>query len=122
MTLDIPVWNWGATRSRVRQAEYRQPPGRDSTRFAERQLRANLRSLYAQAETAQRQVASLQRSRDLAAENLKLTLLRYQAGDATALEVVTAGDSSALARNAYDDGLYRYRAALANLQTLTGSL
>lgn len=122
VTLDIPVWNWGATRSRVRQAEYRHHLAEIQLSFAERQLRANLRSLYEQAETAQRQVASLQRSRELAAENLKLTLLRYQAGDATALEVVTAGDSSALARNAYDDGLYRYRAALANLQTLTGSL
>ena len=122
ITLDIPVWNWGATRSRVRQAEFRRQLAEVNLSYAQRQVRANLRSLYRQAEIAQNQVTSLLRSRNLAAENVRLTLLRYQAGDATALEVVTAEDSSALARNAYDDGLSRYHAALANLQTLTGSL
>ena len=122
ITLNIPVWNWGATRSKVRQAEL----GREAAVFnlsvAERQLRANLRALYQAAETAQAQVASLDRSRQLALENLHLTLLRYQAGDALALEVVTAGDALLLARNAYDDGLARYQIALADLQTLTGRL
>ena len=57
-----------------------------------------------------------------ATESLRLTLLRYQAGEATALEVVDAQTTLAAARNAYDDGLARYRLALANLQTLTGTL
>ena len=45
---------------------------------------------------------------DLAAESLRLTLLRYQAGEATALEVVDAQNTVNAARNAYDDGLARY--------------
>jgi outer membrane protein TolC len=53
---------------------------------------------------------------------LRLTYLRYQSGEATALEVVDAQTTLALARNAYDDGLSRYRIALANIQTLTGTL
>jgi hypothetical protein len=43
-------------------------------------------------------------------------VLRYQAGEATALEVVDAQNTVTLARNAYDDGLARYRIALANLE------
>lgn len=121
-TLDIPVWNWGATRSKVRQADDRYHLAAVQLSFAQRQLRANLRSLYRQAETARDQVNSLLRSRNLAAKNVRLTLLRYQAGDATALAVVSAQDSSALALNAYDNGLFQYHVALANLQTLTGSL
>ena len=39
---------------------------------------------------AQAQLESLRSSVDLAAESLRLTLLRYQAGEATALEVVDA--------------------------------
>ena len=58
---------------------------------------------------------------DLSAESLRLTMLRYQAGEAIALEVVDAQNTLAEARNAYDDGLVRYRVALANLQTLTGA-
>jgi outer membrane protein TolC len=53
---------------------------------------------------------------------LRLTLLRYQAGEATALEVVDAQTTLNQARNAYDDGLARYRIAIAALQTLTGTL
>ena len=46
--------------------------------------------------------------------------LRYQSGEATALEVVDAQNTLATARNNFDDGQVRYRVALANLQTLTG--
>lgn len=122
VTLDIPVWNWGATRSRVRQSELQAKQAQFNLTVAQRRLYGNLHSLYDQAAVAEEQVSSLLRSRDLAAENLHLTLLRYGAGDATALEAVTAADSAALARNAYDDGLMHYHVALANLQTLTGSL
>lgn len=54
------------------------------------------------------------------AESVRLTLLRYEAEDATALEVVDAQSTLAQARNAYDDGLARYRLA-PNIQTLTGT-
>jgi outer membrane protein TolC len=53
---------------------------------------------------------------------LRLTLLRYQAGEASALEVVDAQNTVTQSRNAYDDGLARYRVALANLKMLTGTL
>lgn len=122
VTLDIPLWNWGATRSKVRQAETNVHLAESKAGFAERDLEANVRSFYRQTEVARNQVASLGRSRDLAAENLHLTMLRYQAGEATALEAAMAEDSLALARNTYEDGLNNYYTALAQLQTLTGSL
>ncbi|MGI8991875.1 MAG: TolC family protein [Bryobacteraceae bacterium] len=122
ITLDIPVWNWGATCSKIRQAEFRGREAQTGLSATQRQLRANLRAFFQEAETARAQVASFERSQDFAAENIRLTLLRYQAGDATALEVVTAEDALSLARNAYDDGLARFHVALAKLQTLTGSM
>ena len=65
---------------------------------------------------------TLQSSADLAAESLRLTNLRYQGGEATVLEVVDAQNTLTQARNAYSDGQLRYRNALANLQTLTGTM
>ena len=44
-----------------------------------------------------------------------------KAGEATAFEVVDAQTTLNQARNDVDDGLARYRVALANLQTLTGN-
>lgn len=59
---------------------------------------------------------------EVATESLRLTNLRYEAGDVTVLEVVDAQSTLAQARNAFDDGLSRYRLALAGIQTLTGTI
>jgi outer membrane protein TolC len=121
LTLNIPLWNWGATRSKVRQAEIRQEQAKLDLSFAQRQVQGNLATFYREAQLALAQLPSLRESSDLSAESLRLTVLRYQAGEASALEVVDAQSTAALSRNAYDDGLLRYRVALVNLQTLMGT-
>ncbi len=121
-TLNIPVWNWGAIRSRVKQAALRERQAELDLTLTQRQLQGNVATAYREAQTAQSQVQSLRSSENLAAESLRLTLLRYQAGEATALEVADAQSTAVQARNAFDDGVVRYRIALATLQTLTGTL
>jgi outer membrane protein TolC len=121
-TVTVPIWNWGTTRSKVRQAELQERQAQVDLGFAQRTLQSNLSTFYLEAQAARSQLDSLRSSLDLSAESLRLTILRYQAGEATALEVVDAQSTLALARNAYDDGLARYRVALANLQTLTGRI
>jgi len=118
--LTIPLWSWGATKSRVRQAELRLQQARLELSLTQRQLLSNLNAFYLEANGAYSQVATLRRSMDLSAESLRLTLLRYRAGEGSVLEVVDAQTTLVQARNAYDDGLVRYRLALSNLQTLTG--
>lgn len=119
-TLNIPIWNWGATHSKVRQSELRRDQAQVELSAAQRKLLGDLKVLYAEAGAARIQLDLLQQSADLAAESVRLTNLRYQAGEATALEVVDAQNSLVLARNNYDDGEARYRLAIASLQTLTG--
>ena len=121
VTLNIPVWNWGATRSKIKQAALRQQQAELDLTLAQHTLQGNVALAYREAQTALAQVDSLRSSSDLSAESLRLTLLRYQAGEANALEVVDAQTTLAQVRNAYDDGLVRYRMAMANLQTLTGN-
>ena len=121
-TLNIPIWNWGATRSKVVQADLRQKQAARELSLTQRKLLADMRSLYGEAEAARSELELLQSSADLAAESLRLTNLRYQGGEATVLEVVDAQNTLTQARNAYSDGQLRYRNALANLQTLTGTM
>lgn len=121
-TLTIPVWNWGATRSKIKQAEFRRQQAALDLTVAQRTLQGNLASAYAEASLAREQLESLKESSEMATESLRLIVLRYQAGESTALEVVDGQNTLTLARNAYSDGLVRYRVALANLQTLTGTL
>ncbi len=122
ITLNIPIWNWGATRSKVRQTEIREEQAKLDLSVAQRQLRANIASDYMEAKAAGEQIESLRSGVDLSVESLRLTLLRYQAGESTVLEVVDAQSTLTNARNAYADGLVRYRVALANVQSLTGHL
>jgi outer membrane protein TolC len=121
-TLSIPIWNWGATQSRVKQADLRRAQAKRELSLAQRTLLAEIQSLYAEAETALNEQGGLNRSAELAEESLRLTTLRYKNGEATVLEVVDAQTTYALANAAYQDGAVRYRVALANLQTLTGVL
>lgn len=120
-TLTIPIWNWGITKSKVKQAQMQLELAKNDLSLAQRNLLAEEQSFYLEAQSAALQMASLKRSLDLSAESLRLTLERYEAGEAIILDVVDAQSTVAAARNAYDDGLSRYRLALANLQTLTGA-
>jgi outer membrane protein TolC len=120
-TLNVPVWNWGATHSRVKQASLREQQAKLDLTITQKQVAGSLATSYEEAKIAFTQIESLRSSTDLAAESLRLTLLRYTAGEATALEVVDAQTTASQARNGYQDGLLRYRSAYANLQALTGS-
>jgi len=120
-TLNIPVWNWGATQSKVRQAELLRHQAQVELSAAQRQALADLQSFYSEAQLAYDQLQMLKQSTELAEQSLRLTTLRYQGGEATALEVVDAQNTLTAAGNSYHDGEARYHVALANLQTLTGA-
>ena len=120
-TLQLPIWSWGAGYGKVKQADLRRQQAHVELSFAQRRLLADLRSFYDETETSRAQLESLGQTAELASDSLRLTTLRYQAGEATVLEVVDAQNTLTLARNAYDDGQVRFQVALANLQTLTGS-
>jgi outer membrane protein TolC len=119
-TLNIPIWNWGATQSKIKQAELQRDQTKRELSLAQRKLLAEMQSLYGEAATASEELQNLQRSAELGAESLRLTTLRYKNGESTVLEVVDAQNAATQAEAAYHDGAVRYRVALANLQTLTG--
>lgn len=121
VSLNVPVWDWGAKNSRVRSAEARRIQASTELTATQRVLLRNLQGFYQEAQTARDQLAGLQRSLDLATENLRLNGLRYQAGEATILELVDAQTTLIQIRNGYEDGWVRYHLAIANLQTVTGT-
>ena len=115
------MWDWGSRSSKVRQAKLKRDQANVELSATQRILIRNLQGYYQEALTARDQLDRLRHSMDQASENLRLNGLRYQAGEATILELVDAQTLLTGARNAYDDGLVRYRLALANLQTVTGT-
>jgi outer membrane protein TolC len=119
-TLQLPVWNWGASFSKVKQANLQKKQAIVELSAAQRTLLAELRSFYDEAQAARAELELLSQSAQLATDSLRLTTLRYQSGEATVLEVVDAQNTLSSATNFYDDGQVRLRVALANIQTLTG--
>jgi outer membrane protein TolC len=121
-TIDIPVWDWFSTQKRIKQSEIRRDVAKVTLTAAQRKLIATLEEAYAEATASQAQLDLLDLSVRTAAESLRLTKLRYSAGEATALEVVDAQGAYLSAGTAREDGAVRYRTALAELQLLSGTL
>ena len=120
-TLQIPIFSWGSDYSKLKQAELRRDQAHMELTHAQKELLSHLRQFYLEAKTSRSEMESLASSAEIAADSLRLTTMRYQAGESTVLEVVDAQNTLTQARNAYDDGQARFRVAVANLQTLTGS-
>src|SRR5258707_8853122 len=119
-TLQVPIWSWGANFSKVKQANLQKKQAVVELSAARRTLLADLRSFYEEAQAARAEFELLSKSVELATESLRLINMRYQGGESTVLEVVDAQNTLTQASNAYNDGLVRFRVAIANLQTLTG--
>jgi outer membrane protein TolC len=122
VTLDIPVWDWFSTQHKIRQAQILHDAARVNLTATQRRLIAQLEEFYAEAVTARDQIQSLDLSVQSAQESLRLTRMRYTAGEATVLEVVDSQNSLTSAELAREEGIIRYQAALANLQMLTGTI
>lgn len=119
--LNVPVFDWGALRSKLHQAKDQRQLARVNLSFAQRQTMARLYSYYNEALAASSGLGTLRDSAELATRNLQLVTLQYKAGEVTVPSVLDAETALTQARNAYADGQARYRAAIANLQTVTGS-
>jgi outer membrane protein TolC len=121
VNLTVPIWDWGGLRSKIHQSETRERQAKTMLSQAQRQLLSNLYSMYNETLAARTAADNLRRVVDLASESARLINLRYEAGESTALEIVDAQNTLVQARNAADDAEVRYRVAVAELQTLTGT-
>lgn len=121
-TLDIPVWDWFATAAKVKQSRLARDFAKADLTAAQRRVLAEFQEFFREAQVSGQQLVSLTRSVGNAREALRLTTLRYSNGEGTVLEVVDSQNTLVGAETARADGVVRYYSALANLQTLTGSL
>jgi outer membrane protein TolC len=122
VTFDIPVWDWFATHSRVRESAVRREQAKVELTVTQRQLIASLNADYQEAQVGLDQLQLLDKSVQSATESLRLTNLRYSSGEGSVLEVVDSQNALVQAESSRADGAARYFNALANLQTLTGNM
>lgn len=121
-TVDLPVWDWFSTQKKIKQSEIQRDVAKVNLTAAQRRLIATLEETYKEATAARDQLDLLDQSVHTAAESLRLTRLRYQAGEATVLEVVDAQNAFLTAGTAQADGVVRYQSGFAALELLMGTL
>jgi outer membrane protein TolC len=121
VALNIPVWDWGTLRSRLHQSEYKQQTAKALLSQEQRLAISELYAAYNEATVARAAVEESRKTAEMATESLRLVNLRYGGGAAPATDVVDAQTTLLAARNGYIDAQARYKAAVATLQTITGS-
>jgi outer membrane protein TolC len=118
--VDVPLFDWGASRSRQRQAELR-------LRGAEVQRQIAIRDLYLQFATARQEAITaaerVENARQAVADaehNMTTSISRYRAGEAPILEVTDAQTTLAVQRATLQQALHDYQIALGRLREAAG--
>jgi outer membrane protein TolC len=120
VSLTIPIFDWGSSRSRERQARLR-------AQVAENERTIALRGFTQQFYAAQAQVSSAALRIKLAGAgitqaqaNLNASIARYRAGEAQIIEVTDALTTLAAQRFALYQAIFDYQTALARLRQAAG--
>jgi outer membrane protein TolC len=120
ISFSIPIFDWGASRSRQRQAQLRVDVAENERTLA---LRGFTQQFYAAQAQAADAAARIRLARDgvgKAQDNLTASIARYRAGEAPIVEVTDAQTTLVAQRTALYQALFDYQTALARLRLTTG--
>lgn len=117
ISLNIPVFNWGASRSREAQARLRAQSLDIERENTLRQLRAEFYTARANALSALQRINQTRGAADALQQNITLVFSRYRARKATILDVLDAQSSYSAARLAYYQAIADYRTARVRIET-----
>ncbi len=120
VNLSIPIFDFGTSRSRERQARLRAQVTENERAQAVRNLNAQFNSARTQAASASRRIRLAADGITLAQSNLDASIARYRAGEAQIIEVTDAETSLAAQRVTFFQAIFDYQVALARLKQAAG--
>ena len=120
ISLTIPIFDWGASRSRQRQAQWRAQIAENERAIAVRGFTQEFYSAQAQVASAVRRIRLAGTGINEAQNNLNASIARYRAGEAQIIEVTDALTTLAAQRFALYQAIFDYQTALARLRQATG--
>jgi len=118
--IDIPIFDWGLTRSRQRQAELRAQSATLQQQLVIRDLYLQFATARQEATTAAERVDNARRALADAERNLTVSISRYRAGEGTITEVTDAQTTLANQRLTLQQALFDYQIARAHLLEAVG--
>ncbi|MFY9574544.1 MAG: TolC family protein, partial [Blastocatellia bacterium] len=119
VSVAIPVFDWGASKSRERQARLRAKSFESERNLAARNFTQQFYAARAQALAASSRYQLLNASVADAERNVQASIARYRSGEAAIIEVTDAQSSLAAQRAALYQALFDYQQARARLLQVT---
>jgi outer membrane protein TolC len=120
ISLSIPIFDWGASRSRQRQAQLRVNIAENERTLALRGLTQQFYAAQAQVTNAAARVRLAHDGVTKAQQNLAASIARYRAGEAQIVEVTDAQTTLVAQRSALYQAIFDYQTALGKLRQATG--
>ena len=120
ISFSIPIFDWGATRSRERQARLRVELAENERTIALRGFTQQFYAARAQVDSAAARIALAREGVSKAQDNVAASIARYRAGEAPIVEVTDAQTTLIEQRNALYQAIFDYQTALARLKQATG--
>jgi outer membrane protein TolC len=120
ISLNIPIFDWGATRSRERQARLRAELAENERTLALRGFTEQFYAARAQAASAEARIRLAREGVTKAQDNLASSIARYRSGEAQIVEVTDAQTTLVEQRTALYQAIFDYQLALSHLRQATG--
>ena len=120
ITFSVPIFDWGATRSRERQARLRADLAQNERTIALRGFTQQFYAARAQVDSAAARIGIAREGVAKAEDNVAASIARYRAGEAQIVEVTDAQTTLVEQRNALYQAIFDYQTALARLKQATG--
>ena len=120
ISFSIPIFDWGASRSRETQARLRVEVAENERTLALRGFTQQFYAAQAQAANAAARINIAREGVTKAQDNVAASIARYRAGEAQIVEVTDAQTTLVEQRNALYQAIFDYQTALARLRQATG--
>ena len=120
LSFSIPIFDWGASRSRERQAQLQVDIAENERTLALRGFTQQFYAARAQADSAAARINLAREGVTKAQDNLAASIARYRAGEAQIVEVTDAQTTLVEQRSALYQAIFDYQTALARLRRTTG--
>ncbi|HVC00381.1 MAG TPA: TolC family protein [Candidatus Dormibacteraeota bacterium] len=120
--LDWNVFDGGAKRSRLAEADARRSQAEDQLEWLRSGIELEVRQAYLDAQAAAERAGAAQAAVSQAGESLRIIQNRYQAGLVTITELLRAQTAQLDARTGYLSALHDWQVARAQLERAAGQL
>ena len=120
ITLDMPLWDWHRTKSRIKQAQAYVEETENTKNSSEKQLLYELESAYLNYTANIERAKIAKEGLQYAQKSLSLFEKRYKDATATSIELLDAGQAYLQARLNYIQAELDIRLAKAEIERITG--